>query len=202
MSDKKLNIAFDLDGVIFDFMGYMLQVLNYRHSKLITKEDCLEYTPTNKNGHPDTHISNQEWATTFRWFEDAGGYASLNPLEHAVEVINRLYDAGHNIYLVTARNSAFRKSTELCLILNKVRYHKLHMTTKGKGPILKKLEIDLFVDDHPNNVMDALKVGITDSILMTAPFNVQWENSVMGVDRVNNMVEVERIVEALVNDKK
>jgi len=199
---KKLNIAFDIDGVLADFMGPMLEILNHRHSKLITKEDCVDYTPTTKEGHPDTHITNQEWSSTFTWFEDAGGYAVLKPLEHAVQVINRLYDVGHNIYLVTARKSEFRKSTELFLIINKVKYHKLHMTTKGKGSILKKLEVDVFVDDHPNNIMDGLKVGIKDSILMTAPFNESWKNADKAVERVNNLVEVERIIEYLVEGKK
>lgn len=78
-----------------------------------------------------------------------GDYDQAEPFLDAIADVNRLYDAGHTILLLTARGSTtgidWRLLTEKQLADWGVRYHALFM---GKPTA------DLYVDDKAINVSD------------------------------------------------
>jgi uncharacterized HAD superfamily protein len=59
-------------------------------------------------------------------------FANAQVLDNAVESVNKLYDAGHNITFFTARLTKHREVTEQWLKKHKFKYHAL-LTDKPRG---------------------------------------------------------------------
>ena len=76
-----------------------------------------------------------------------GDYQRSIPIQHRIDSVNRLYEAGHTIYLFTARGSSSGKDwsefTEQQMKLFGIKYHSL---------IMGKPDVDLFVDDKAMSV--------------------------------------------------
>lgn len=76
-------------------------------------------------------------------------YANSQPIQARIDLVNRLYENGHTIYLFTARGSAsgkdYRELTESQMHQFGVKYHSL---------ILGKPDVDLFVDDKAISVLE------------------------------------------------
>ena len=78
-------------------------------------------------------------------------YWDSTPIPFMVETVNRLYDEGHKIIIMTARGRGSGKDwTELttnCLKDWGVKYHELE-------PMFHKPTADIFIDDKGQNVFD------------------------------------------------
>jgi len=76
-------------------------------------------------------------------------YERSVPIQSRIDSVNRLYDAGHTIYLFTARGSSsgkdWRQFTEEQMQLFGVKYHRI---------ITGKPDVDLFVDDKAISVQE------------------------------------------------
>ena len=88
------------------------------------------------------------------------------PRECASEIINKLKEEGHEIYLVTARNEwglsgddygKMKEYTEKWLKKNKINYDKLIFTEGSKVPYCVGNYIDVMVEDSPKNVKQIAK---------------------------------------------
>ena len=86
------------------------------------------------------------------------------PREGVVEVINNLKEEGHEIYIITARDSEFHDNPYLLsknwLDKNSIYYDKLIVNARKKAPICFEEKIDIFIDDQLNNCIDVSEVGI------------------------------------------
>lgn len=86
------------------------------------------------------------------------------PRENAVQAINGLKKLGHEIYIITARDSEFHENPYLLsknwLDKNNIRYNKLIVNAREKAPVCKEEKIDLFIDDQLNNCLDVAGIGI------------------------------------------
>lgn len=89
---------------------------------------------------------------------------NASPRENAKEVIDKLKNDGHQIYIITARDSEFHDDPYMYsknwLDKNKIYYDKLIVNARNKKDVCKKVEIDLFIDDQPNNCLQILNAGI------------------------------------------
>lgn len=89
---------------------------------------------------------------------------NASPRENAKEVIDKLKNDGHQIYIITARDSEFHDDPYMYsknwLDKNKIYYDKLIVNARNKKDVCKKEEIDLFIDDQPNNCLQILNAGI------------------------------------------
>lgn len=78
-----------------------------------------------------------------------GDYEKSTPIYSRIESVNRLYDAGHTIYLFTARGSSsgkdWKRFTEEQMHKFGVKYHQL---------IMGKPDVDVFVDDKAISVQN------------------------------------------------
>lgn len=78
-------------------------------------------------------------------------YDGCEPLPGMVDVVNDLYDAGHEIYFFTARHFKHFVKTDNMLKAYGFKYH---------GLVMNKISCDLFVDDRGfrmDNNIDELK---------------------------------------------
>lgn len=89
---------------------------------------------------------------------------NASPRENAKEVIDKLKNDGHQIYIITARDSEFHDDPYMYsknwLDKNLIYYDKLIVNARNKKDVCKKVEIDLFIDDQPNNCLQILNAGI------------------------------------------
>jgi len=80
-------------------------------------------------------------------YTEGNDYQNSTPIASRIQSLNRLYDAGHTIYLFTARGSAsgkdWREFTENQMKQFGIKYHSL---------ILGKPDVDLFIDDKAISV--------------------------------------------------
>gem|GEM_PF-1378742 len=71
------------------------------------------------------------------------------PIKKNIEIVEKLYRAGHHIIIYSARHRKYYQTTEAWLIKNGVYYHALS---------LEKLGCDLYIDDKAVNVKDIDKL--------------------------------------------
>ncbi len=81
--------------------------------------------------------------------ENFGTTAIQNQSKKNIEIVEKLYRAGHHIIIYSARHRKYYQTTEAWLIKNGVYYHALS---------LEKLGCDLYIDDKAVNVKDIDKL--------------------------------------------
>ena len=120
---------------------------------------------------------------------------NAKPRENAVEIIKKLREDGHKIYIVTARDSEFHddpyKLSKDWLDNNKIEYDKLIVNARQKAPICIEEKIDLFIDDQLNNCIDVLKVGI--STIRIGNDNIKGITSLSNWKQIYNYINNETI---------
>lgn len=99
-------------------------------------------------------------------------YKDVEPIEGANKYISLLYEEGNEIIFITRRNNNFkiRAITEKWLKNNGFKYNRLILGALNKGEICRDLDIDLFIDNDPRNIYDALDYGI-DGLLIADIYN-------------------------------
>lgn len=187
MTKKKLKVALDIDGVIMDFLSQLLRVHNIRSKEgpRVTVEDLTVFMP---DGDLSDLMTEEQWNDSFEYFEANGGYATLKSFEGVRTALERIIEDGHDLIFITARHSKFAGETEMSFILNGLPLRKIYYAPRGKGPVLKRLKPDVFVDDSLKHVKSAQKVGISNIYVMDAPYNKTEEN----VKRIYNLIQLER----------
>ncbi len=89
---------------------------------------------------------------------------NAKPRVDSVEIIKKLREDGHKIFIITARDSEFHDDPYLLskkwLDKNNIEYDKLIVNAREKGIVCKNENIDVFIDDQLNNCLDVSKEGI------------------------------------------
>ncbi len=118
-------------------------------------------------------------------------------IDNAKEVINKLHEDGHQIIIITARNdreySNPYMTTYLYLVKHDILFDKILVNMPDKGPLCKKENIDIFIDDSVINCESAINNGIN-----TYLFDRTFNRNNKDIKRVLNWEEVYKII----NDNK
>ena len=100
---------------------------------------------------------------------------NATPRENAKEVIDKLKKEGHEIYIITARDSEFHddpyKLSKDWLDKNEIYYDKLIVNAREKSSVCEKEKIDLFIDDQPNNCLSVSNIGIHTIMITDKAYN-------------------------------
>ena len=117
-------------------------------------------------------------------------YSILEPIPYAAKVIARLYKEGHKIILITKRKNTFKikHATKKWLKKNGFKYHKLILGGNKKGIICMENDIDLFIDNDKNNIIDAEDSNV-ECILKGTKFNKKYANY---FNRIEDWVDIYR----------
>lgn len=101
------------------------------------------------------------------------------PKKSAVEVINKIKEKGHKIFLITARFDDgivdVRAITEKWLESNNIMYDKLIINSHNKLEIAKQENISLFIDDSIRNC-EMLSSGNIKTYMFSTENNSYYEN--------------------------
>lgn len=86
------------------------------------------------------------------------------PREFCVDIIKKLHHDGHEIYIITARDSEFHKNpylqSKIWLNKNDVHYDKLIVNARNKSKVCFEEHIDLLIDDSLSNCLNVKEKGI------------------------------------------
>lgn len=152
-----MNIGFDLDGILSNF-HYSFSLVGNRLFGLPIIEDIEEVKDWEwEDWYPMT--KNQKIAiwkeidtnTDLFWF-------NMCPLYNNFQRLRKLEEVGHNLFFVTSRKNTAG--------LSALRQTKLWLEKQGlkdfsvipahkKGMVLDRAEIKYFIDDMPENIIEA-----------------------------------------------
>ena len=77
------------------------------------------------------------------WMHEITDFLKSKPDQNAIDKINSLYDAGHQIFIHTSRPQAMYNVTCLLLKHLKIKYH---------GLVMGKLKADFYVDARSRTI--------------------------------------------------
>ncbi len=157
-----MRVGIDIDGVLTDVESYQLDFGSkfylYKYNKTIV----------NYKGYDTTSIfdGTVKQDNEF-WFENIREYIKQPARKYSDEVIQKLKDEGHEIYIITARSSALeytdmsteemREAVREWLAKYGIHYDKLIFSPEDKVDICLTNNIDLMIEDKPKNIMDISK---------------------------------------------
>lgn len=120
--------------------------------------------------------------------------------DHCAATLQGLWDSGHTIHLITARDEQHRQITKDWLRKHEVPYHTLYMSPRDesycKGELCAKLGVDFFVDDKKENAEDVARHGIY-TLLYHASHNVDHKTS---LPVVKTWLEVQQHIDRLLRE--
>ena len=132
-----MNLGFDIDGVIADFVTVLIATVKEKYNIVFTKEEIY------------CHGINLVLGLTKKETEDLIAEALSQDMEivnGSKSILEKLHAEGHKIYLLTARAKNTRKMTENWLKKNGICYTQLIHLDKGEKN-QTKLNLDVIVED-------------------------------------------------------
>ena len=114
------------------------------------------------------------------------------PRENVKEVIDKLKEDRHEIYIVTARDSEFHddpyKLSKNWLDKNNIYYDRLIVNAREKASVCKNENIDLFIDDQLNNCLSVANVGIKTIMITDRIYNYNEITQLQNWNEIYNYI--------------
>lgn len=151
-----MNIGIDIDDTIaISTEKWIETALKYeeKHPSIIKIKNKKFYNLTSHRWLEEFFLWEKEVKEKFFTEYSNKVLKSLEAKENASKVINKLYEEGNNIFIVTARhpigeNSDIYNITKEWLVKNNIKYSKIFFNAGNiKLDICKKEQIDIFIDD-------------------------------------------------------
>ena len=152
-----MNIGIDIDDTISETFETLLPYSQKYTIEDLKRESKVELDSNLSNNFYIVYMNgwNKKEATDF-WSKYYGEILrEVNIKKFAKEVINKLKQDGHKIYLITARwdmpNDNVKDITKQWLERNQVEYDNLIINASDKLKLAKENNIDIFIDDSFKN---------------------------------------------------
>ena len=116
------------------------------------------------------------------------------PYPGAVEAVRRWHREGHFVHITSHRSDSCREATARWLTSIGIPFNDLHCSF-DKVARCVELEIELLIDDSPENLLEAIEQG-----LVTATILHPWNREICDEEDVlcaNDWQELERLLEPL-----
>lgn len=179
-----MNIGFDLDDTINNLADVFT-----KYARRYNKENNIYYKIQENQwgfdksfGWDDYHV--EEFSK--KYLKDV--FKNAKPKKHAKKIINKLYEEGHNIYIITARSRRYIPDvfniTLKWLDKYNIKNHKLIIEAKDKVDQCLQNNVEIFVDDIVNNCEQLEKRTNIDVYLFHSIFNKEYEDD--NIQRVYN----------------
>lgn len=166
-----VTVAFDCDGVLYDFNDTLREWLVLRGWDRTALPEPTVYSLADAWGLKDEHL-HEEIALAL----DAGALWHIGQsLPDGVSAVRYLGEKGHRIIINTARKikgveEKCRAATMVWLRENGIHPDALHLADPRDPKDKLAIEFDILLDDHTSNVTAALEAG-RDALLIDRPWN-------------------------------
>jgi len=186
---EKMNIAIDLDGVVFDFVGGFLKYFNSRYNMKIEKNWINKW-----DWHKcyDFSITKEQFDIAFKEFTEFRMWTDLNIFPEARDALCSLAGQGNQIFYLTDRPKDARRATLKAILSNGLPIDSIIFTSfLNKADVAKQLDIKIAIDDKIETIESYYKASIC-SVKMNRPYNTICR---VYNGSVNNLQEFKKIVE-------
>jgi 5'(3')-deoxyribonucleotidase len=147
-------IGIDMDGVIVDFIGRLLETYAQKHGRKFTPDDVHEHSLRKVFG-------SEQYARMAAIFNQSGFFSWLHPYSGAIGTVEMLLDAGHDIEIIssptTVHAAAGNNYINGLVAAEKIDWISRHLPRLStKVTITKRKEmmrVDVLVDDADHNVL-------------------------------------------------
>src|SRR5438552_7426399 len=151
---RKLRIAMDFDGVLFDHVPYLLRGFRDAHGIDLNEEGLRYWDFFQYRAVREKELTWRCVQKVLHGIERDETLHRLPPRDaYARIVMQRWMHQGHEVLVVTAREPASRGVTELFLEHNRIPHTDLVMGAATKTGY------DVLIDDAPHNVLLAAAGG-------------------------------------------
>lgn len=177
---KKLTILFDADDTVENLSDCWIAMLNERYGTSVTPEDVHGWDislafPT---------LTKEQ---VFGVLHDDELWRRITPIPGSVEVLQKLYDEGHQLYMVTA-SSYHTCKTKVERLLELFPFldweHIIFACNK------QMVRGDVLIDDAPHNLVG----GEYAKILFDRPHNRSFDHVAHDALRVNTWEEIDQVI--------
>ena len=178
-----MRIGIDIDGVLTDVERWQLDYGSKFYYERYQKEIVdFEGYDTNQIFNVDDKLDEEFWREYFKEYS-----LNVEARKFANEVIDKLKQEGHQIYIITARGSFLSHSADVMsveenqqIVLNwlknhHINYDKIIFSPEDKLDICKENKIDLMIEDKVDNINKISK--IIPVICFHAGYNKDCKNS-------------------------
>lgn len=171
-----IRVGFDYDEPIFPWYDYAHDA---SVAAGLTSSDAPP--PTRWDPHSQYGCTIDEWfAVLDREVEKGDEGMYMRPCKaSSVEWVNRLYDGGYEVYLITARGSfgtlghVIKDLTKRQIEREGIKNHGLYFAP-DKMEVIRDLRLDYFIDDRPKHFAEAMEAG-ADAYLLDERWNRDFE---------------------------
>lgn len=166
-----VTVAFDCDGVLYDFNDTLREWLVHRGWDRSALPEPTVYSLADAWGLKDEHL-HEEIALAL----EAGALWHIGQsLPDGVSAVRYLGEKGHRIIINTARKirgveQKCEAATMVWLRENGIHPDALHLADPRDPKDKLAVDFDILLDDHTSNVMAALESG-RDALLIDRPWN-------------------------------
>lgn len=169
---KKLRIGIDFDDVLVDCNTALQDFHNTQYGTSHTKNDVTTYSFETLWG-----CTKEEVYVRLGHFLNSEQHHEIGPIDGAVDAIQQL-SLHHELYIITARKPEAKEVTKRLLKHFPDVFKHVHFTGTSTGTglkitkaeVCKKEFIDIFIDDHIDNILNVSSSGVP-SLLMDQPWN-------------------------------
>ena len=178
-----MRIGIDIDGVLTDVERWQLDYGSKFYYERYQKEIVdFEGYDTNQIFNVDDKLDEEFWREYFKEYS-----LNVEARKFANEVIDKLKQDRHQIYIITARGSFLSHSADVMSIEenqqivlnwlknNHINYDKIIFSPEDKLDICKENNIDLMIEDKVDNINKISK--IIPVICFHAGYNKDCKNS-------------------------
>jgi 5'(3')-deoxyribonucleotidase len=178
--NRRMRVAVDMDGVLYDWIGEMVFLLREHRGLDIKRTDITSWWTKEKIGPKDW-----DWLWEQRELFQDGNLISGS--KRGYELLKKIADAP----IITSRPHRVIADTYLWLALHRFPCQELHILGGGQSKTL--IPWDAIIDDKIEHAVDAAKAGRR-AIVFSQPWNRDFPKLDVGlyglIHRVENWKEV------------
>lgn len=189
-----MNIGIDIDETLTDSHEFKIAM-----AKQYIKDNKLSCRLVNRSAYYLEHVFDWDKHDLERFWSHSQEtiFENLPVHSQATQVLARLKQDGHNLFIITARSvTDFKNPYQLSynwLIKNKIAFDELHVEQLSKVELCKQKNISILIDDQPKNINEAIANGIN-TIMMNSQYNA--ETVVKNTTRANDWEEIYVLIKA------
>lgn len=183
--DGGLKILLDIDGTIYQ--SGAIKLLNEKFKKNVKPVDIQHFYITDHYGM-NREEGNRWWDENYEQIYTAG-----DPMDGAINTVKSLYESGHEIHIVSARDPIAHDITERWVREHHIPHHSLQVGAHNKGEVAVRLGLEVAIEDDPRYI-EQIRTNIP-VIVPDARYNREIEGK--NIYRMTHWNEVPHIIEQL-----